>query len=785
MTLGSFNHSCLATPVDPKSRYPSAAYERPVPPRPAKAVVPGQKIVLDEKEKARLKIYGSSLAQDKDDNFSIYHLDTLYHDNDADSFLPTENSFPGIILSQQDDALGHERSHLISFKDNVFDLENKSSSSSRARMMIEFQLENSCDSCQMDDFNNEKIDFYEKLQRLKLENRKLLGRLSTYYTEIKEENIGSEKSLSQNNPQNDENIEQIGYTGDSEGGNISDPTFVLEMHDQSCDNENYNEKIMFTAKEKNQNVITNHNNKQYISDSSENDDDDAKNQIIWKRKMNKLFDGIESDSETELSLKLANKKRTRIKSAPPKQQKKEFVPTIPEPFGMTIREEQKRKEKKLLEEVVDTTADDALKSEEEDSRIFKAKGVPKHVNQPIFQNMVTEQPKRYAVGPMSRIKRTKSEDSINNNFKAKPFPSEIFTSFAYEKMKEDIAYRNIRKDIRQKELLAASLLPPRMKSALEKQATENKQESKEVNTNKPQSKVKGKRVPDFDRLYQEFCNNMENNKSSRITTVPEPFSFDDDVKQWQENRKNFGNRPQSANIAMGSGNTSTNSNNKSAFSSIKAKVNSRPYVSNPNLSASVTANVLNSTCNTTSFLRAQKNKERLEKEMREIKKEEKKRVNMAVKQRELRIMNPAWAELGTKKELMIDDKRQERLKQERETQREYQMKLDRMYLKVLKQPTLFQRQSRMSAKQNAEKKYNEVLKKEGLTEDDVTKSYEIKKERRSSRSSMSDLTWVSKPCPISSIKSAVKAHVGSNTISQIADADESCQSIASEEEFFD
>ena len=149
-------------------------------------------------------------------------------------------------------------------------------------------------------------------------------------------------------------------------------------------------------------------------------------------------------------------------------------------------------------------------------------------------------------------------------------------------------------------------------------------------------------------------------------------------------------------------------------------------------------------------------------------------------------MNPAWSEMGgSKKEMVMDEKRRERLKQEKETQREYQMKLDRMYLKVLKQPTLFQRQSRMSAKQNAEKKYSEVLKKEGLTEDDVTKSYEIKRERRSSRSSMSDLTWVSKPCPISSIKSAVKANLGSNTISQIADADESCQSIASEEEFFD
>ena len=179
MTLGSFNHFCLATPVDPKSKYPSAAYERPVPPRPAKAVVPGEKIVLDEKAKYRLKICGNSLAKEKD-NLSIYHLDTLYHDDDADSFLPTENSFPGMILSHQgEDAFVHERSPLISFKDNVYDVENKSAST--AQIMSEFQIGNSCDSCQIEDCTNKKVDFYDKLQRLKLENRKLLGTLSTYY----------------------------------------------------------------------------------------------------------------------------------------------------------------------------------------------------------------------------------------------------------------------------------------------------------------------------------------------------------------------------------------------------------------------------------------------------------------------------------------------------------------------------------------------------------------------------------------------------------------------------
>ena len=59
-TRGSFNHSCLATPVDPKSSAPSPAYERPVAPRPAPAVIPGQKLVLGQREKELLQICGNS-----------------------------------------------------------------------------------------------------------------------------------------------------------------------------------------------------------------------------------------------------------------------------------------------------------------------------------------------------------------------------------------------------------------------------------------------------------------------------------------------------------------------------------------------------------------------------------------------------------------------------------------------------------------------------------------------------------------------------------------------------
>ena len=43
---------------------------------------------------------------------------------------------------------------------------------------------------------------------------------------------------------------------------------------------------------------------------------------------------------------------------------------------------------------------------------------------------------------------------------------DIFTDFAYEKMKEDLAFRNVRKAIRQKEMLAAAKYPPRMADSI-------------------------------------------------------------------------------------------------------------------------------------------------------------------------------------------------------------------------------------------------------------------------------------------------------------------------------
>ena len=55
---------------------------------------------------------------------------------------------------------------------------------------------------------------------------------------------------------------------------------------------------------------------------------------------------------------------------------------------------------------------------------------------------------------------------IEGQFRARPFPKEIFTDYAYEQRRESERYRDVRKALRQKALLTASKYPPRMEKEL-------------------------------------------------------------------------------------------------------------------------------------------------------------------------------------------------------------------------------------------------------------------------------------------------------------------------------
>ena len=90
------------------------------------------------------------------------------------------------------------------------------------------------------------------------------------------------------------------------------------------------------------------------------------------------------------------RRRRRVRSAPPQSAKKtQFQPTVPIPFAMTIRENQKIKDRQILNQMIATNPEEGDQEEENLLVNFKAKPVPKHVFQPVFQKMVENQPKRF------------------------------------------------------------------------------------------------------------------------------------------------------------------------------------------------------------------------------------------------------------------------------------------------------------------------------------------------------------------------------------------------------
>ena len=62
---------------------------------------------------------------------------------------------------------------------------------------------------------------------------------------------------------------------------------------------------------------------------------------------------------------------------------------------------------------------------------------------------------------------TKLDKDATGQFKARPFPRGIFTDYAYEQMRENEKYRDVRKSLRQKALLSQAKWPPRMQKEME------------------------------------------------------------------------------------------------------------------------------------------------------------------------------------------------------------------------------------------------------------------------------------------------------------------------------
>ncbi|XP_060533562.1 protein FAM161A-like isoform X1 [Cylas formicarius] len=159
--------------------------------------------------------------------------------------------------------------------------------------------------------------------------------------------------------------------------------------------------------------------------------------------------------------------------------------TIPEPFQMTVRDE----ENKLVEELFWKIN----KPEREKPDQFKAHNIPIESQIPLFHKIVADQErrsrmvkeKRKAVlhAQMKPFSFTRRDEEIQEltkkfskslpcvydeepikvtKFKAKPIPKNLFSNYIYKKMHEDEFYRMLQKKVRAEEMLKQASLPPSM-----------------------------------------------------------------------------------------------------------------------------------------------------------------------------------------------------------------------------------------------------------------------------------------------------------------------------------
>ena len=423
---------------------------------------------------------------------------------------------------------------------------------------------------------------------------------------------------------------------------------------------------------------------------------------------------VDFDKENYSTNEDSMKRRTRPRSAPPP---KKFNPTVPEPFEMTKREEKKRKERELalqfLAENIPNKED--LKTE---SKQFRAIEMPEHIKEKRYEKIIKSQeekkkrakeeaftemqkkmkPFRFVEREEQKYKMIRSDSTPNLqvpcaklDFEATPFPEHIFTDYAEEQKKERENYRNIQKKLRQEMLLKKASYPPRMETdMIKKKLQENKMQ---IRTSHNQPKKAKRERTDLDRLYREHRENME--KKQKIAKQKEEMLTSGKAKLHQRKSK-FVNRPSSADA-----------------------VKRRPF-SAISMATEKEMDALENCFNLTTQLRMQKMEENQLRDLQRKKQLENEEQEREERGRRRRINNPVWENIRNDLDnTEIEQLTKERLEEEKLRMKNYKVELEEMMRRVENQPTLFQKQSQLSAKKSMEKKYNQVLQKQGIDSEEI------------------------------------------------------------------
>ncbi|XP_007260672.3 protein FAM161A [Astyanax mexicanus] len=420
--------------------------------------------------------------------------------------------------------------------------------------------------------------------------------------------------------------------------------------------------------------------------------------------------------------------------------------TVPKPFRMMLREAAlKSKGVKSRSEIEreNTELRQQLEELTECQRKFRASPVPAHVRLPLYEELqekdeerrrqlrtreqqhllsITQKP--FSFLERERLKKEQKEVQLQEQmlliskeeeerrrrpFRAKPVPKVVKEAATGELQKEEQLYRSIKMQMRARELLQSSSMPPSMLAKrlsdrqAQKSASQNDQEAEQSHRPKINAQV-----PDFDATYKRFQNQLASKRDLRPLTACEPFQL------------------RTANIA---------SHKERVMAEIEAerkspRANRWPFVAQAALSPQTpSSSVCSSLSGSQECLQskitdaAKKRQEAIRKLLEQRKKaeEEEERWKERQRQRERKLQK-----VITKRAQANDphvtlaqtcqSKLKEFRKQDLQRRKEYREEMKEIHERVKSRPLLLEQIAQMNAKQAAEKRYSKALRGCGLNE---------------------------------------------------------------------
>ncbi|CAF90686.1 unnamed protein product, partial [Tetraodon nigroviridis] len=224
--------------------------------------------------------------------------------------------------------------------------------------------------------------------------------------------------------------------------------------------------------------------------------------------------------------------------------------TVPRPFQMTLREDERRRRGVRSRVEVETENRELRRQLEELTECqkqFRASPVPAHVYLARYAEQQEQQrrarlqerqslttvPKPFSFLERERLRKEQREQSRPPPepgeapaFKAKPVPPSVYAAASGERLKEEQLYRSIQIHRRAQELLQSAAPPP---SRVARRLNQRKKSGEGGGSgggdgfaHRPQI---NREVPDFEASYRCFQDRLQKRRRWRATTTCQPFQL--------------------------------------------------------------------------------------------------------------------------------------------------------------------------------------------------------------------------------------------------------------------